>query len=96
MPDGQVVNFPESMSREQIKQAILTKYPPVEQPAQPQEVRETTEIKQISQDPGLFQNIGQDLSERGQQFQDILAAKRGRQQTMPETGMQLIGTGIGS
>ena len=52
MPDGQVVNFPESMSREQIKQAILTKYPPVEQPAQPQEVRETTEIKQISQDPG--------------------------------------------
>jgi hypothetical protein len=91
MPDGQRVNFPDTMSREQIKAAILSKYPTAGQPEEQVATGESI-IPEKPQEGGFM--AGQ--RERGAYLADIIGAQQRGEQTLGETIGQVGGNIIGT
>jgi hypothetical protein len=96
MPDGTKVNFPDTMSREQIKGMIATKFPEVAQ----EEVVPTGEsiLPQETNQPQVKQQGGfsQGQQERGAYLADIVGAQQRGEQTLPETALQVGGNVVGT
>jgi hypothetical protein len=96
MPDGTKVNFPDTMSREQIKGMIATKFPEVAQ----EEVVPTGEsiLPQETTQPQVKQQGGfaQGQQERGAYLADIVGAQQRGEQTLPETALQVGGNVVGT
>lgn len=88
MPNGDAVNFPDDMPKEQIRSMISQKFPDIAKAA-PASAPQAPQAPQPQ--PGLMQRVGQDVQKRVGQSQDIKASS----DTMGEKVLQGVGMGAG-